>query len=172
MTSFGINTLIILNSPPDDNKIVLVERSKFLDNMEEQDKWHVSVNEALTFTDMQDDNIILELCVERGLNEELGIKNYRNIVTCNRYGDLFLLSDLFQVGITNLVRLNLNYCELELFYSGAKDSSLESVKMQTIDFNKKTIKKFIENNVITATCGYSLKMLLSRGKENIPSDGG
>lgn len=161
LTAIGMNVILIF---ADGSKIVLVKRSKELFNMTE-DQWHVTMNEAISLTDLNVDTgrVSLEQCIKRGLREEMGIntENYegRKIY----YGDIFYLEDLNEVGITAFVRIDeLDWNTICKGYHIAKDSVLESVDIREIGFNDKEIGQFLKTEKITKACEYSLEMLLAR----------
>lgn len=161
--SFGVNTILILEP---ENYVVLAKRSGFLRNMGGIDKWHVSMNEALTQTDIDEDVIDFERCVRRGLREELGIKpRDQGRISFNKFGDLFFVQNVFEMGITNVVKLNMSFEELKTCYRVAKDSELETVEILALKLNEKEIKNFITTNTCTPACEYNLAMLLSRRSE-------
>ena len=162
-TSFGVNTILILEP---ENYVILAKRSGALRNMGGIDQWHVSMNEALTQTDIDEDVIDLERCVRRGLREELGIKpKEQGRILFNRFGDLFFVQKVFEMGITNIVKLNMSFEELKTCYRVAKDSELETVEILPLKFNEKDINNFIKTNTCTPACKYNLAMMLSRKSE-------
>lgn len=160
-SSFGINTLIILEP---ENVIILAKRSGKLTNMEGIDKWHVSMNEGLTITDIDEDIIDFDRCVKRGLREELGIRqsDWSNISE-SKFGDLFFAKNVFEMGITNIVKINMDFDKLKDKYKTAKDGELETVDIIKVKINE--IPKFLKSHECTQACRYSLEMMIGRGTE-------
>lgn len=165
LTSIGMDVLLVIN---DGSSIVLTKRSEKLFNME-KDKWHLSMNEGISITDIADDRIILDQCVKRGLHEELGI-NYENHEIRIRYGDLFMLKNPLEVGITGFVNIDsLSIDDLRASYSVAKDSAFESTGdpftgLKIVDFNEKAIDSLYAETKedITPACRFTLNMLCFR----------
>lgn len=158
LTSMGMNVLLILE---DENKVVFAKRSGALINMSNS-LWHDSMNEAVSITDLSDinDNISLEKCIIRGLNEELGIDVKNPMIN---YGDLFFLKNPFETGISAFVLVrNLSLSELKIAYSAAKDKELETEDIIAIPFQTSKLKDFIEKKELTDTAQYMIKMLLAR----------
>ena len=125
--------------------------------------WHVSMNEAISITDISDTNeaIDLDRCIRRGLNEELGL-DMKDISI--DYSDLFFLKDPFETGIAAFVTAkNLSFSKLkEILYNAAKDKELESEDLIAVDLSPKALSKFMKENELTETAQYLIKMLLAR----------
>lgn len=163
-SSFGVNTMVILEP---ENAVILAKRSGRLRNMEGKDKWHVSMNEALTITDIDEDIIDFDRCVRRGLREELGIRpSDQSKISESKFGDLFFVEKVFEMGITNIVKIDMSFEELKQKYSTAKDGELETVEIKKIKINKKAISEFWEKNECTQACHYCLEMMIGRGLES------
>lgn len=161
LTSMGLNILLVLEEEGKES-VILVERSSRLFNMIEK-KWHVSMNEAISITDLDQDsnNISLEKCTKRGLREELAIPAHN--VSCVRYTDVCYLTNLMEVGIIGYAMLeDISFSRIEELYGTAKDSVLESTSITKVELSRKSIKKFLEKNKMTDICQYSLQMLLAR----------
>ena len=164
LTSFGIDSLLIVRNSKKIPYIFLAKRSKYLNNMN-TDLWHVSMNEGLSITDLDVDNeniISLDRCVNRGYREELGIKNlYR--INKNEYKDLFMTKDNFEMGITTIAEVDISVEDLKTCYKGAEDSSLETVEYKLIPYSSNEIKKFLQSNESTTeVLRYCLTMTLSK----------
>lgn len=163
MTSLGINTLVILDKHSYDKQIVFCRRSKRVSNMNGQSKWHVSMNEGVSVTDLDGYSINLNKAVKRGMYEELGIKE--NDVKKSAFGDLFIVTDNFEIGLTNIVILNRNFEELKTCYNTAQDSVLETEDIKSIRFSKQELTDFLSKNStdMTLVCKYSIDMIIGRG---------
>jgi hypothetical protein len=162
-SSFGLNTLLIMVP---ENAVLMVKRSGLLRNMNGKDQWHVSMNEALTVTDIDEGIIDFQRCVCRGLREELGIKpRDQSGITFNKFGDLFFSQEVFEMGLTNIVKIDMTFEEIKSRYSVAKDAELESVEIQMISMEPQKIREFISNNECTKACQYCLEMMLGRYSE-------
>ena len=168
MTSIGVDTLLFV----DENlsTTILTRRSDKLPNMSSnkgRGLWHVSMNEAVSETDFNDDNnsISLRKCVVRGLKEELGIDcEQRN--TNIKFGDFFFVRDLFEVGITSAVMIpEINDIEVKEMSQRAKDSRLEYLDLKGISVNdlKEDIKT--HGDYYTEACKYTAIMMLARIKD-------
>lgn len=158
LTSMGMNVLLYLK---DEGKIVFAKRSGKLINMTKS-MWHVSMNEAISITDISETNEAIDLhrCIRRGLNEELGL-DMRDISI--DYSDLFFLKDPFETGISAFVTVkNRSFSELKILYSAAKDKELESEDLIAVDLSPKALSKFMKENELTETAQYLIKMLLAR----------
>lgn len=159
LTSMGMNVLLYLK---DEKKIVFVKRSGKLVNMTRA-MWHVSMNEAISITDISETNeaIDLDKCIKRGLNEELGVV----IKGINiRYSDLFFLKDPFETGISAFVTINnMTFSELrELLYPSAKDKELESEGVIAVKVDGGELIDFMKKNELTDAAKYLTKMFLAR----------
>lgn len=158
LTSMGMNILLILE---DENVIVFGKRSGNLINMD-KDRWHVSVNEGVSITDLSEINgtISLEKCIIRGINEELGYNAVNPIIY---YSDIFFLKNPFETGISAFVKMSgLSYSQLEIAYSAAKDRELETAMLKKVKYNAASLKEFIDKNDLTDAAQYLIKMLLAR----------
>ncbi len=165
LTSIGMDVLLLIDFGQD---LVLAKRSKKLFNMVEN-RWHLSMNEALSTTDIFNDRISLDQCVTRGLNEELGISPESHKIE-EEYGDIYLIKDPIEVGITGFVRIDdISFEELKALYKTAKDSAFEGVGdpdngLVKIKYSRKAITRFCEENKedMTPSCRFAIDMLLSR----------
>ena len=150
MTSFGVNTFLIVNSEKADKSIVFAKRSKRTANTRES-IWHVTMNEGLSLTDIEGKDISLVKCLHRGLNEELGIKehHYKDIEK-EKFMDLFLVMDNFEVGISSVVVMDASADKVKNLHSIAKASVLETEEICAVDFNSRDINRFISENKCTS----------------------
>lgn len=162
MTSFGVNTFLIVYSEKGDKSIVFAKRSKRTANTRES-IWHVTMNEGLSFTDIEGKDISLVKCLHRGLNEELGIKeHYYKDIEKEKFMDLFLVMDNFEVGISSVVVMDASEDKIKDLHSIAKDSVLETEEICAVDFNSRDINRFISENKCTSACLYTLSMVMLR----------
>lgn len=158
LTSMGMNVLLYLK---DEGKIVFAKRSGKLVNMTKP-LWHVSMNEAISITDISESNgtIDLERCIVRGLNEELGLDDKDINID---YSDLFFLKDPLETGISAFVTVNnRSFSDLKILYSAAKDRELESEDLVTVKLTSMALNDFMKKNELTDAAQYLIKMLLAR----------
>lgn len=161
LTSFGMNTLLILDDGGSRN-VVLAERSKYITNTGEH-IWHVSMNEGLTDTDIEGKEVSLRNCLHRGLREELGIREVHHKWTREeKFMDLFLELNNFEIGLTSYIEMQTNFSTINNLYSVAKDAELETNKLMVLPIKEKEITTFIKNNNVTNACAYTLSMYLAR----------
>ena len=164
LTSMGMDVILAIENM---NKIVLTKRSKQLINMKE-DQWHLSMNEAISITDLEDDMIDLERCIKRGLREELGIDCHKIDNMNIHYSDVFLLKNPFEVGIAAFVLIDeLTEAMVRESYNIAQDAPLESTGndetgLMFVPFSEHKIIEFCEKNNITPAAKYTIKMLCIR----------
>jgi hypothetical protein len=163
-TSFGMDTILYLEDEKPSHQIVLTKRSKYLYNMN-KDQWHLSMNEALTLTDIDyNNNISLKQCVERGLREELHLDlKDKDDVAEYYYGDLAFFQDLFELGITNLTKIKgYSYENVRQNYQVAKDCNVESADISNVSSHQSQIKRFFNKNDVTPACRFCLYMWNAR----------
>ena len=164
LTSFGMNALLIIDNCGVE-EVVLAERSKYMSNMGDKSLWHVTMNEGLSITDIQENRIDLYKCVNRGLKEELGIREkYMEEITSKVFQDLFINLDDFEIGVTAIIKTEMQYENIEDLYKIAKDAELETNQLMSIKTTRKDVKKFLESNkgYTTKACNYALNMYLAR----------
>ena len=164
-TSFAANILVITNVP--ERRILLTKRSLLVTEAHNNTKYNVTSLEALSETDLDQytDQINMDMCVKRGLLEEIGIpdsyyKKYNGII---KYYDVYLEKNYFELAITCSVEFNTSV-EESILGLNAKDKALEIADLEQLKLNKK-INEFIKNNQFTPQGLYTLKSVLSR--ENI-----
>ena len=159
MTGLGVDALVLL----DNTSFVLAKRTGKLCNMEKQDKWHMSMNEAVSFTDIDyEKEVSLIQCVERGLKEELGIdcKKLGPARYSFYFGDIFLVKNLFEIGITVLVKVDMQFSEIENCYQIARDVEIETKGLKEVPLKK--LGSFMKRNELTDACRYTLAMWYNR----------
>lgn len=153
LTSFGLNSLLILQ---DLEKIVLVNRSKQIANMKEE-QWHVSMNEGLNISDLENNHVDLSNWLYRGYKEELGIEHK---VTENYFTNLFINMETFEIGISSIAKARVSIDEFQVNYRSARDSALENVGYTLVSSTPQSIKAFLRKNQTTKACKYCLIMYL------------
>ena len=165
MAALGVDILIKLKN----GTTMIVERSKKLENMEDESLWHVSMNEAVSHTDYQLDSsesyIDEELCVSRGLKEELKIPPEAIEKDSVQLTDVYFLQDKCEIGIAGMVALKKGVTEtrVRLAHYGAKDSVLESEKeMKTVVLSALAVKRFLKKEKMTESCRYLFSVWLCR----------
>ncbi|MBR5066725.1 MAG: hypothetical protein IKX08_03660 [Lachnospiraceae bacterium] len=171
LSSMGMDILLYLE---DEDVILMLKRSKNLFCMQENDMWHMSVNEAVSITDLEDGSgttISLTKCVVRGIKEELGlsIEPYNPKIV---FGDLFLLKRPIEAGITAFIRVKgVSFDMIKICYNAAKDGEFETSSIMCIPCNYFDIKKFIKkakkNEELTAAGEYLLNMFLARSNKEL-----
>ncbi|MGM0897058.1 MAG: hypothetical protein ACQEV0_04110 [Bacillota bacterium] len=164
LTSFGINTFVLLENHIE-SEIVFAKRSKYLNTGTEESLWHLSMNEGLTETDCEGKEVSLIKCLHRGLREELGIREeHHKYIADERFMDLFLETNKFEIGLTSFVRLDMRMNQLTSLYAISKDGELETDGILSIPFKQKELNHFVKEHSLTNAAGYTLKMLLARRK--------
>ncbi|RAZ69643.1 hypothetical protein [Planococcus maitriensis] len=164
LTSFGINAFILLENHAE-SEIVFAKRSKYLNTGTEESLWHVSMNEGLTETDREGKEVSLIKCLHRGLREELGIREeHHKYIIDERFMDLFLETNRFEIGLTSFVRLDMRRNQLNSLYDISKDGELETDGIVSIPFKQKELSRFVKGHSLTNAAKYTLKMLLARRK--------
>lgn len=164
MTSFGVNSFILAKTNEGEKGIVFSKRSPRTSNTLES-IWHVTMNEGLSFTDLEGKDISLVNCLHRGLKEELGIgQEHHKLIVEKKFFDLFLVKDNFEVGITSIVEMKTTMDVINNLHSIAKDSVLETEGLRMVNFNKKELIDFTNNNTCTPAALYTLKMIALRYK--------
>ena len=158
LTSLGICSFVLLNEK---TEVVIAKRSKYITHNE--NKYHYSVNEAFSQTDLDEDGKpSLIKCVRRGLREELNVKEERFDYDV-KFLDLVFNKEKFEVGITSSVSLpNLSFEDLDFIYRSAKDGELETDEIINLTLTKAEVKKFLKNNEMTEGSKVGLQLLLGR----------
>jgi len=163
LTSLGINTLLITHGSQG-KEIVLSKRSTKVHT--KKPLYHITMNEGLSITDKDPfGKIDLELCFKRGLLEELGITEqlYRYSVKGAFY-DFFLEFNNFEIGITSVLEMQLNF-EKDILPLIGRDKTLETENFITLKMKTKEIKSFLDKNEFVPHGIYVLERVLLR--ENI-----
>jgi hypothetical protein len=169
-TSFGINAFVICVGDFGSDEIIFARRSKYISNTGGKDCWHVTMNEALTFTDLEEGNVSLKKCLHRGLKEELGLRDeFHKYIIEEKFMDIFLEKNEFEIGLTAYVEVKMEFSDLRKLHGIAKDSELETDGLVAIPLDKGALREFINNGDLTSAALYSLDMYTSRKKYFINS---
>lgn len=161
-TSFAANILVITKKP--DRRLLLTKRSTFVTEALNKTRYNITTLEALSETDIDQysGEINIDMCVKRGLLEEIGIPDsyYKKYDGEIKYYDVYLEKKYFELAITCSVEFNTSFEESILGLS-AKDKPLEIADIEQLKLNSK-INDFINNNDFTPQGLYTLKSVLSR----------
>ena len=163
MTSLGINTLIVLVNGI--HYAVLSKRSKYLSNMNGEALWHVSMNEGVTAGDVTVGNRVdLQHAAMRGLSEELGLEPDEFQSVNNKFYDVFMDAETFEMGISSRYNIDCTQQEFEedMKNRNGKDNPLEIDEYCYLRFAVNEINRFIRDNKVTKECEYLLRMLVNR----------
>ena len=165
LTSFGIDTLIILADEGEHGSVVFAKRSGKLYNMRE-DMWHEAMNEAVSVSDLDETTgtISFEKAIARGIREELGVDLKTGKYPYDiQYSDIALIQDPLEAGVSAFVTIhNLTYKDLELMYLSAKDRELESVGLTMVPLDEGFLEAFLSQNHVTPACTHMVEMLISK----------
>lgn len=174
LTSLGLDILLVIQNG---EYVVLTKRSKKLFNMKDVSEWHMSVNEAVSQTDLGDGGkVSLLICAKRGIYEELGISEnsyVEDIQNGNwRFSDVFYLRRPLEVGISAFIRLDsISKEDVREGYLRAKDSAFESTGnsesgLKFLKYDEKSITDFLnnKNEKISEAGRYMLRLLLAQKK--------
>lgn len=158
LTSLGICAFILLH---ENTEVVIAKRSRYITHNE--NKFHYSVNEAFSQTDLDEEGRpSLIKCVRRGLREELNIKEERFDYDV-KFLDLVFSKEKFEVGITSIVSIpNLSFEDLDFIYRSAKDGELETDEIINLSLTKAEVKYFLKNYEMTEGSKVGLQLLLGR----------
>ncbi len=141
--SLGVSVIILLPS----NEIILTRRSKNVSYGSSNKQWiYVSVTETFTYTDY--DNYQkkpdITLCIERGLQEELGID--RNAIEKIKIYNMFYEKKFFQDNILAFVQLKKHVTYDVVTSNYAKDKELEVAEIIPVKNSINAIQDFISKN--------------------------
>jgi hypothetical protein len=98
----------------------------------------------ISVSGVKDSQICRDKCLDRGLNEELGV--LPGYVQERKFYNFFLWKRHFEVGVSALVELDLSLNDLEYAYENAKDRTLETTGLRAVDFNVRALSSFLEEN--------------------------
>ncbi|MBQ8683003.1 MAG: hypothetical protein IJ518_00620 [Clostridia bacterium] len=144
-TSFGVSIIVVLKSV---NQIILTHRSTKASFSEGKSWIYVSATEPMSGSDMDEyqGRPDLVLCVERGLEEELGIDSSLYSRSHIKFYDCFFETKFHQDGVVASVELDDDVLPEKVLSLRAKDKRLEVADMFFIDNTPAAIKKFIREN--------------------------
>lgn len=175
LTSLGINTVLICDGDKGKN-VVLAKRSTRVHT--DEPLYHITMNEGVSQTDKDPfGKVDLELCLKRGLKEELGIDEkrlgqrffddaiYQHGVRGAFY-DFFLERTNFEIGVTSVLELNLDF-HRDIAGLIARDKHLETDGFIVLPLDARAIAEFVSKleNPFVPHGLYVLEMVLLR--ENI-----
>lgn len=160
--SIGLNLFITVKDNSGEERLIFTKRSKFVANEEFSSIWHVSVNETISQTDVEDSQVNLLRCVRRGIKEELGISENDYDLNKLKIYSFFLVKSVFEVGVSAFLKTNISYSDFIMSQENAKDAVLETEAVTGIVFNKKSIINFMKNHDLTPAAIHLLKIIIER----------
>lgn len=142
-TSIGVSVIAVLKST---NQIIMTRRSANASYSEGKSWIYVSATETFTQTDYDEFNHTadLDLCIERGLKEELGIERY--MYDSVKLYDMFFETHFLQDGIVASMELKDDITFDMIMELEAKDKQLEVEEMFLLDNRKSAIEDYIKAN--------------------------
>lgn len=144
-SAIGLNCVISGNAfSSRKHGYLLGKRSKNVTETYGYDRWHVPMNETLSYTDMCQDNkqVRFDNWLYRGIQEEIGFDFNDDSINIEELGshasimDFFLYKDYGQLGISSVLDMG-NYNLDRLNYLLAQDKILECADLQFIPWNNK-----------------------------------
>lgn len=165
-TSLGVSVIVVI---PSSNEIILTVRNKTAAYNQGKNWIYVSVTEAFSETDFDTytGKPDINLCIQRGLTEELGITGEMYDPNDITIYDMFFEKEFFQDGITASVKLRDDITldqikkktDLEV-----KDKGLEIDDMYAICNKKEKIEDYIEKKKesMRAQTIFALRSYMSR----------
>ena len=162
LTSFGMNTLLICDGGKG-KEIILSKRSSRVHGGKE--RYHITMNEGLNLLDKDSfGTITMENLLRRGLKEELGIdESLYQSITKSAFYDIFLDRNKFEIGITSVIHLNIDFFRY-ILPCIARDKHLEFDSFSIIPMKTNEIKNFIRSNEFIPHGLYTLDRVLLREK--------
>lgn len=153
-------TFVVLHNG---HSIILAERSEYTTS--EQRKWHYTMDEGFTQTDIEDNKPSLKRCFYRGLEEELNIFSSKP----PKFMDVIFHRNVFELEFTSLFPWAGSYKDFKANYNLAKDRDLETYKVIELELSNSSIRKFIKMNEdnIMPGCKLSLQLLAQRDLDGI-----
>ncbi|WP_297426669.1 hypothetical protein [Clostridium sp.] len=146
-TSLGVNGIVKVNSQKGKSFILTKRSNKATTNNGEE--WYgTSFTEGISQTDYDYSKNVVSLLtgIKRGLEEEIGIptEGYYSSDSIEVY-DFFLEKEFFEIGVTCGITLNENInFEEHVKDLPAKDKSLETSEIFTIENSMKSVQRFLE----------------------------
>jgi hypothetical protein len=141
-------------------------------------QWHVTANEALSTTEVEETEVLFETWVRRALKEEAGFKNLGEwfIFSC------FLVLDDMQPGISVLAFCTFDHQNLQSMMDSSKDGMLEYGATKLVPFDDASVAEVLrgvpgikEGNMhvpLSAVAENLMRGIAARGVENILSRAG
>lgn len=164
LTSFRINTFLIVNARRG-NKIVFGKGSKENKYPKDKCKWRTTMDKFLMPSEYHSNSVSILKCLYQGLHEHLGLnKEYKDYVIEEKFYDLFLDRENFELGITSTIKFNWKFGK----YLTGKDSSeannLKLDEVRLVPFDRKALGEFMKENKenLTASCLYAINMISAR----------
>lgn len=164
LTSFRINTFLIINSRKG-NKIVFGRGSKEFKIPKEKSKWRTTMDKFLMPTEYHSNRVCILNCLYQGLYEHLGLeKKYKDYIIEEKFYDLFLDRENFELGITSTIKFNWKFNKLLEGKDPSQNSSLKLDEVRLVPFTRKALGEFIKENKenLTSSCLYALNMISAR----------
>jgi hypothetical protein len=131
-TGIGLNIVVVAVDDRDGTMALLLrKRSARALKTSATGQWHVTANETLSMTEVEETRILLPKWIERALREEVGINKVREyfIFSC-----LLYLDDM-QPGLNALVFCDFRHETLESMIESSKDGMLEYDATKLIPFD-------------------------------------
>lgn len=166
LCSIGINAIVEIDSTLHrKTEVILAERSSHPINADKYGGMlHISVNESVCVKDRlsTSENVSLEKCLLRGMDEELGIREDSHLKdgkTKYAFWDMFVNKDTFDFGITSHVYIKDLYFD-EVTSRPAKDAKFERGPLQQALADE--IERFIEGKRVIPQGLYTINSFLIR----------
>ncbi len=164
LTSFRINTFLIVNSRRG-NKIVFGKGSRDSKYPKDKCKWRTTMDKFLMPTEHHRNNMCILNYLYQGLDEHLGLKkNYQDYVMEEKFYDLFLDRENFELGITSTIKFNGKFSNILTGKDPSEASNLKLDEVRLVPFNRKALGEFMRENKdkLTTSCLYALNMVSAR----------
>lgn len=144
-SSLGLSIIVILKCS---NEIILTKRSKNVAYSEGKEWIYVSATETFSETDydIYSKQFDLQLCLLRGLSEELGIDRHMVELSSIRFYDSFFEKQFFQDNVVASVEIKEKYSFDSVAELRGKDKPIEVSDMWTIPNTKKDIDYYIDRH--------------------------
>ncbi len=147
-TSLGISIIVEI---PAENSIILTKRSTLAAYSAGKEWIYPSVTESVSETDYNklSELVDMDLCVKRGLMEELGINTQYYDDDLIKYYSMFYETHFSQDNLTASVKLKDWVTSRQILNLRAKDRDLEISDLIILPLDPGTLKSFILNNLDT-----------------------
>lgn len=155
LNGFGLNCLVCActrkNGVPQPGALIFGKRGTRVAKNCASGKWHVSANEALSKTDVEDQKISLERWVRRALHEELAIREAEVLRTF--YFNVFIGVEDMQPGMVGLVMCDLDPNELLTRVTASQDGLLEYDDYYLLSFDDASISDALKKGGLPSAEG-------------------